>query len=37
MESITKVKDMFQFILQTDKIECDVSNGSEISIPMIVS
>ena len=31
MESITKLKDMTQFILQTNEIERDGSNGSEIS------
>ena len=34
MESITKLKDMTQFILQTNEIERDGSNGSEISIPI---
>ena len=34
MESITEVKDMVQFILRTDEIERDVSNGSNISIPI---
>ena len=34
MESITKLKDMAQFILQTNEIERDGSNGSEISIPI---
>ena len=34
MESITKLKDMTQFILQTNERERDGSNGSEISIPI---
>ncbi len=34
MEDITEVKDIVQIILRTDEIERDVSNGSNISIPI---
>ena len=34
MEDITEVKDIVQIILQTDEIERDGSNGSNISIPI---
>lgn len=34
MESITEMKDIVQFILQTDEIERDGSNGSDINIPI---
>ncbi len=34
MEDITEVKDIVQIILRTDKIECDSSNSSNISIPI---
>lgn len=34
MESITEVKDIVQFILRTDEIECNSSIGSDISIPI---
>lgn len=34
MESITEVKDIVEFILQTDEIERDASSGSDISIPI---
>lgn len=34
MRNITEVKDIIQIILQTDEIERDGSNGSDISIPI---
>ena len=34
MESITDVKNIVQFILRTNEIERDVSNGSDINIPV---
>lgn len=34
MESITEVKDIVEFILQTDEIVCDASSSSDISIPI---
>lgn len=34
MESITEMKDIVQFILQTDEIKRDGSNGSDINIPI---
>ena len=34
MESITEVKDIVEFILQTDEIVCEESSSSDISIPI---
>ncbi len=34
MEDITEVKDIIQFILRADEIECDVVSGSSINIPI---
>lgn len=36
MEDITEVKDIIQFILRADEIECDVVSGSSINIPYMI-